>query len=55
MKIFVITYQHNYGMSTEIVIAESKEEAMGMISANARGWGYTINEVPLIKGNYSFE
>lgn len=55
MKIFCVTYQHNYGTSVEIIIAKDQQDAETMISANAKGWGYSINEIPFERGVYQTE
>jgi hypothetical protein len=55
MKIFCIVYYHNYGTGVEIIIAKNKEDALTLVSNNAKGWGYSINEIPFERGLYQTE
>lgn len=52
LKIFAVTYNYAYGDCVLIIIAENQTAAEKMIPANVREWGYTIVEIPFVKGIY---
>jgi hypothetical protein len=49
MKTFVFTYLTNYGEYVEVISALSFDSALSFLSDNAKGWGYSYEELDLSK------
>ena len=49
MKIFLIEWQHNYGLGAAVAVAKSKESATKMAKAAGAWPGFTVTEVDTSK------
>ena len=45
MKVFIATYWTNYGQYVEVIVAMSESDAHDLVSDNAKGWGYDLEEI----------
>ena len=48
MKLFIATYDTNYGEYVEVIVANNDIEAHEFVSEDGKDWGYDLTEVNII-------